>query len=322
MGDLTRRRSRAAAASPAATPQPNTVGPHAAGGALVRRGAHADDPQERQRFVGRVLDLMLHAETGLLRRSDAEAVTEAIRCVDAVKAMAAFLGLATVAAEARGIEGRLAELRSATAPLSDEDRNWLLGSIDRLRLLAVDPYRGPSGGSDALVPVALASVERLASIADDLVSRVVGSGDRRLIEITMDLHAAARALLLIPLRPLCNRLQLAVQECAADRGAVAVIDIRGDDIAVERQAAEALDAVLPALALDAVDLRGARAPHLTLSLFPDAVVARLVHEGGAPGEELAAWRTRLAQGDGTIDVEGDPVAGTLIIVRVPRRRQG
>lgn len=320
MGDLTRRRRRASA-SPAATPQPNTLSPSPSSGALVRRGAHADDPQERQRFVGRVLDLMLHAETGLLRRSDAEAVTEAIRCVDAVKAMAAFLGLSTIAAEAHGIEGRLAGLRSATAPLSDDDRTWLLGSIDRLRLLAVDPYRGPSGGSDTLVTVALASVERLASIADDLVSRVIGSGDPRLMEIAMDLHAAARGLLLMPLRPLCNRLLLAVQECAANRGAEAAIVIRGDDIAVERLAAEALDAVLPDLVLDAVDARGARAPHLTLSLFPDAVVARLVHEGGAPDDGLAEWRYRLEQGGGTITVEGDPATGTLIIVRMPRRRQ-
>lgn len=317
MGDLTRRRRRAAA-SPSATPQPNTLGPSASGGALVRRGTHADDPQERQRFVGRVLDLMLHAETGLLRRSDAEAVTEAIRCVDAVKAMAAFLGLATIAAEARSIEGRLAGLRSATAPLSGDDRTWLLGSIDRLRLLAVDPYRGPSGGSDTLVSVALASVERLASIADDLVTRVVGSGDPRLMEIAMDLHAAARALLLIPLRPLSNRLQLAVQGYGAD----AAIAIRGDDIAVERLAADAFDAVLPPMALDAVQARGARAPQLTFSLFPDAVIARLVHDGGAPGSDLATWRSRLEQDGGTIDVEDDPATGTLIIVRALRRRPG
>ena len=321
MGDLTRRRQRAVA-SPPATPLPNTIGPTANGGALVRRGVPADDPQERQRFVGRVLDLMLHAETGLLRRSDVEAVAEAVRCVDAVKAMAAFLGLSTIAAEARGIEGRLAGLRSSRAPLSDADRTWLLSSIDRLRLLAVDPHRGPSSGSDALVSVTLAAVERLVSITDDLVSRTLGSGDPRLMEIAMDLHAASRALLLIPLRSLCNRLLVSVQECAALRGAEAAIAIRGDDIAVERLAAEALEAVLPALVLDAVAERGARAPHLTLSLFPDAVIARFGHEGGAPGDGLAAWRSRLESDGGGIDVEGDPASGTLIIVRATRRRPG
>ena len=195
--------------------------------------AHTDS-EERQRFVSRVLDLMLHAETKLLHQLDAQALAEARHSLSAVKAMAAFLGHTAVACEATRVQERVDTLPSSGL-LSDSDRDWLLRAIDRIRLLAVDPHRG-STAAEVLVPVALERIERLTALTEDLAGRLVQHEDPEVIWLLAEIRSVSRTLLLLPV---LKRLRALADERDC------MLETRGDHLALEQATLDILDAILP-----------------------------------------------------------------------------
>ena len=213
--------------------------PHQA--ALTRRTGSrpqvTTDYEERQRFVSRVLDLMLHAETKLLHQLDTQALAEARRSLSAVKAMATFLGHAAVACEATRVQERVDTLPSSGV-LGDSDRAWLLGAIDRVRLLAVDPHRG-STAAEVLVPVVLERIERLTALAEDLAGRLVHHEDPEVAWLLAEIRSVSRTLLLLPVQPLLKRLRALADERDC------MLETRGDHLALDRATLDILDAILP-----------------------------------------------------------------------------
>ena len=182
---------------------------------------------------------MLHAETKLLHQLDTQALAEARRSLSAVKAMAAFLGHAAVACEATRVQERVDTL-PASGVLGDSDRDWLLGAIDRVRLLAVDPHRG-STAAEVLVPVALERIERLTALAEDLAGRLAQHEDPEVAWLLAEIRSVSRTLLLLPVQPLLKRLRALADERDC------LLETRGDHLALDQTTLDILDAILPSL---------------------------------------------------------------------------
>ena len=283
---------------------PTSRNPHQA--ALSRRTGSrphvSTDYEERQRFVSRVLDLLLHAETKLLHQLDTQALAEARRSLSAVKAMAAFLGQAAVACEATRVQERVDTL-PASGILNDSDRTWLLGAIDRVRLLAVDPHRG-SAAAEVLVPVALERVERLTALAEDLAGRLTQQVDPEVAWLLAEIRSVSRTLLLLPIQPLLKRLRTLADERDC------MLETRGDHLALDRTTLDILDSILPVL-ISA--LPHASEATLLVACSSQEVVIRL--RTGSNFAVPAGILEAAARHDGTISSDEE---GALTTWRLPR----
>lgn len=299
-------------AAPSATAEP---------GSGSRGAVPADNPQERQRFVDRVLDLMQRAESCLQHEADLQTLSEAVRLIDAVRALAAFVGLPQVVRQIQEFDPHLNRLREADAVGTAADRRWLLRAIDRIRLLAVDPFRGPSTDSGTVLSVPLAHLERLTALAEELHSRLSRSDDRRLAELAAELHGAARGLYLLPLRPVCQRVTVAAQAAGARLGRTVQVRFSGDDQVLDHQLIGRFEELLTATVLVAIEAGAARASHLVIALVEGYVVVRMVHDGTQPEASLEALRDILLQIGGGLDAEPGDISGMRLTLRLPREQQ-
>ncbi len=223
---------------------------------LERKARDVTRTTERHRFVSQVLDLMMCAEAGILKHPGTQAVEEALRCVRAVDSMASFLGLDPVTGEAREIERRLSALVVSDGRIGEDDRRWLLGSIDRLRLLTVDPYRtGSSRGGESLIRVGMRCIEHLSGLGGSLVARLAGVPglDRATLALAEELRSGLGELLPVPLAPLCQRIARVVHDAAATLDRKIDLRFSGEDSAVERNLVEGLGEALLHLVRNAVD---------------------------------------------------------------------
>lgn len=223
------------------------------------------DPDERQRFVAQVLNLMQAAETRLRIPNDAGAVAEALRAISAAKAMASFLNQTAVAEEATLL---LERAKGLSAP-GESDRGWLLTAIDRLRLLAVDPHHS-STPNTLIVSVSMSHIDRMRRVATNLSTCLSEHPDPEVTWLLTELRATADALLRIPATPLIIRLQALAMRNGRILGG------RGDDLLLDQRRFEILDTALPPL-VAAASAHPAGAPEMTLLLvaFDHDLVVRL-----------------------------------------------
>ena len=208
----------------------------ASSSALPRTRNLSDTSNERQRYVAQVLDLLQVAEAGLLAVHDPSAIDEAVRSFSAVKAISAFLSQNAVANEATLILERCERMGT----LGEGDRAWLLIAVDRLRLLAVDPHHS-STPKTLLMPVAMAHLERLITVVEELSRRLSQHSDAQVAALLAELRTSSHMLLRIPVAPLVARLQ--AHALRFDR----VLIVRGDDLALASEMLHRLEKILPPL---------------------------------------------------------------------------
>jgi HPt (histidine-containing phosphotransfer) domain-containing protein len=294
------------AAPPASGANPSQLNGTAPQDALTRRAGpspqNPSDYEERQRFVSRVLDLMLHAETKLLHQLDAQALAEARRSLSAVKAMAAFLGHAAVACEATRVQERVDTLPSSGV-LGDDDRAWLLGAIDRVRLLAVDPHRGTTA-AEVLVPVALERIERLTALAEDLAGRLSHHADPEVAWLMAEIRSVSRTLLLLPVQPLLKQLRALAEERDC------MLETRGDHLALDRATLDILAGILPLLV---AHLEHGSEATLLVACSSNEVVIRL--RTATEYQPTAAAHALVSQHGGIFATDEE---GSLQTLRLPR----
>jgi chemotaxis protein histidine kinase CheA len=316
-GTTRRFRRPITATAPQATVPAAAAAPGSGSGS--RHGVPADSPRERQRFVEQVLDLMLRAESGLLQSSAGHAaVTEAVRAIDAVRAMAAFVGLTQVVRQIQEFEPHLHRLRLGSDRWTASDLPWLLRAIDRIRMLAVDPYRGPSEETDDVINLPVARLERLTALAEELHTRLAKGDDHRLTSLAAELQTAALGLYLLPLRPVCQRISAAAQASGERLGRPVQVRFSGDDQVIERNLIALVEESVTAVVTAAVEHGGASAPHLVFAVVSGFLVVRVAHEGNQPEDSLSGVRQRLQAFGGALDAEPGESSGTRIIMRLPR----
>lgn len=306
--------------SSTASSRPAT-GPAAEPGSGSRGAVPADNPQERQRFVDRVLDLMQRAESCLQHEADLSLLGEAVRQIDAVRALAAFVGLPQVVRQIDEFDLHLNRLREAGgsgATGTASDRRWLLRAVDRIRLLAVDPFRGRSTDSGTVLSVPVSNLERLTALAEELHTRLSRSDDQRLASLAAELHGAARGLYLLPLRPVCQRVAAAAQAAAVRNGRTVQVRFSGDDQVLDHHLIQVFEELLTATVVVALDAGAAHAAHLVIALVDGYVVVRIVHDGLQPDTSLIELRDRLLQVGGALDAEPGDSSGMRMTLRLPR----
>ena len=203
---------------------------------LPRNRFLSDSSDERQRYVARVLDLLQIAETGLLDADNRRAIVDALRSISAVKAISAFLNQSAVAGEATLIIERSERMGT----LGESDRGWLLIAVDRLRLLAVDPHHS-STPKTLLTPVAMAHLERLTTVVEQLSACLARHPDHEVATLLAELRASSKLLLRIPVAPLVTRLQ--AHAIRFNR----LLTVRGDDLALAAGILHLLEKILPSL---------------------------------------------------------------------------
>ena len=145
------------ASSPAALPEPVTTA-HLDETASVPGTVTittSESPSALLDFMAESIDLLADAERTCLATSlpNLENLNAIFRCFHTIKGMASYLDQPVVESDAHSIETRLLPLRDSERKVNEEDRAYILTSIDRLRttIACLTDTPGPSRLGDILV---------------------------------------------------------------------------------------------------------------------------------------------------------------------------